>query len=137
MVAIEGFEPLPKPRVLAAFDRDGAPRLQLREPGLQLLHLGRAGSDRDPDRRGVGHRRVEVGLLAQQPDPDAAGEMDGAPVRFLTTRDDLQQRRLAGPVGTDQADPLAARERGGDRVEDHEVADLAADAFKAQDAHGA
>ncbi len=59
------------------------------------------------------------------------------PVGLVDAGGDPQQRRLAGAVRPDQPDPLADRDRGVDRVEDHERADLAGDAREAEERHQA
>ena len=50
---------------------------------------------------------VERRLLRQEADARLAEPGDLAGIGRLQPREDAEQRRLAGPVGTDQADPLA------------------------------
>ncbi len=78
---------------------------------------------------------VEVGLLRQQAEARLARQPHEPAISLLAAGDDLEERGLAGPVGAHQADALTAGERGADRVEDDEVADLAAHALEAQDGH--
>ena len=61
---------------------------------------------------GRGHERlVEVGLLGEQPEGQAALAMDLAAVRLVASGGEPEQRRLAGAVRPDQADPVAERDR--------------------------
>ena len=76
-----------------------------------------------------------MGLLGEQAEGQAALAVDLAAVRLVATGGQAQQRRLAGAVRPDQADPVAERDRGVDGVEDDERADLAGHAGQAQDAH--
>ena len=78
-----------------------------------------------------------MGLLREQAEGQAALAMDLAEVGLVATRRQAEQRRLAGAVRADQADPVAEGDRGVDRVEDDEGADLAGDARQAEDAHRA
>ena len=64
---------------------------------------------------GRGHERlVEMGLLRQQPEGQAALAMDLAEVRLVAPGGEAEQRRLAGAVRADQPDPVAERDRGVD-----------------------
>ena len=88
----------------------------------------------------VGRRHedlVEVGLLREEAERQAALAHDLAPIRFVATRCEPEQRRLAGAVGPDEADPVAQRERDVDPVEDDERPDLAGDLGEAEDRHQA
>ena len=59
-----------------------------------------------------GHERlVEVGLLGEQPDGQAALAVDLAAVGLVAAGGDPQQRRLARPVRPDQPDAVAERDR--------------------------
>jgi hypothetical protein len=58
---------------------------------------------------------MTVDPLAVQP--------DGAVCRPLQTDDDLQERALAGPVGTDDGDDVAAVDPEGDVVDGRETAE--------------
>ena len=49
-------------------------------------------------------------LLGQEPDGDATLEGDQAVVRLLLAQDQLEQRGLAGAVGTDKAQAVLAIE---------------------------
>ena len=61
---------------------------------------------------------VELGLLREVADRQAPAHAEGAAVRRLDAGEDLRERRLAGAVGADEPDLLAAREREGRVVED-------------------
>ena len=60
-----------------------------------------------------------------------------AAVRLVAAGGQPEQRRLAGPVRSDEPDPVAERDRRVDPVEDHERADLAGHPRQAEDAHRA
>ena len=70
------------------------------------------------DGRALGQRR----LLLEHPDGGTRVEDRVAVVGVLEPRHDLEQRRLAGAVGPDDADLGAVQERQRDVVEDHLVA---------------
>ena len=76
-------------------------------------------------------------LLGQQTEARAASQVHAPRVGLQPARGDLEERRLAGAIGTHQAHALAAREGGGHGCQDDEVADLAADALETQDGHAA
>ena len=109
------------------------------ERGQSLGHqveVRRAGPDRLAQ-VGRGHeRRVEMGLLRQQPEAQAALAVDLAAIRLVAPGGQPQQGGLAGAVRSDQPDPVAERDRRVDRVEDDERPDLAGDAGEPEDAHG-
>ena len=63
-------------------------------------------------------------LLGEQPERQAALAMDLAAVGLIAAGGQPEEGRLAGAVGSDQADPVTQRDRGVDRVEDDEGADL-------------
>jgi hypothetical protein len=94
-------------------------------------------ADRRPQVRGGHERRVEVGLLGEHPQRQAALAVDLAPVGLVDARGDPQQRRLAGAVGAHQAHPVPDRDRRVDPVEDHERADLAANPEQPENRHSA
>ena len=74
---------------------------------LQLvLEVDQGGQARLDD---VDHRLPggEVGLLPEQADPDAGPDVEVAVIGLIVAGQELHQRRLAGAVGADQADPLA------------------------------
>ncbi len=99
------------------------------------LQLRRAVPDGRADVRGAHEGLVEMGLLREHPEGQAALADDLPGVRLVTARGDSKQGRLARAVRTDETDPVAERDRGIDRIEDHEVADLAGDRFEAKDRH--
>ena len=70
------------------------------------------------DRRaevGRGHEdRVEVGLLGEQAERQAALAQDLAPIGLVAARGEAQQRGLARAVRPNEADPVAERDRGDD-----------------------
>ena len=105
----------------------GHPSLALhrRQPLGHPIEMRRAGPDRGPQVRRGHERLVEVGLLGEQAERQAALAMDLAAVRFVTTGRQAEERRLARPVRADQPDPVAERDRRVDRIEDDERADLA------------
>ena len=61
--------------------------------------------------------------------------MDLAGIGFVAAGGQPHQRRLAGAVRSDEADPIADRDRRGDRVEDDERPDLAMDVGQPEDRH--
>ena len=73
-------------------------------------------------------------ILAEVTDGHAAIDRDLAFVGLILAGDQTEQRRLAGAVGADEADLLAALERGGGLDEDDLVAILLADIVEAN--HG-
>ena len=95
----------------------GDPLLALhrRQPLGHPIEVRRAGPDRGPQVRRGHERLVEVGLLGEQPEAQAALAMDLAAVRLVATGGEAQERRLAGAVRADQADPVAERDRRVDR----------------------
>ena len=135
VVAVECLEALPEAAYSGACDGLRAVPLQLGQLALQPLDLRGAGPHGRSHGRRADEGRIQVRLLAQQPDARPGRDVDGPAIGVLAARDDPEQRRLAGTVGADQADTLAARERGADRIEDDEVTDLAAHIVQAQDAH--
>ena len=101
------------------------------------VEVGRAGPHRVPQVR-CGHERlVEMRLLGEQPDRQATLAMDLAEIGLVATSGEAEQRRLAGTVRTDEADPVADGDRRVDRVEDDEGADFAGHPREPQDAHRA
>ncbi len=101
------------------------------------VEVGRAGPNREPQGRRGHERLVEVRLLGEQADGQAALAMDLAAVRLVAAGGEAQEGRLAGAVGPDQPDPVAERDGRVDAVEDDERADLAGHAGQSQDAHRA
>ena len=61
--------------------------------------------------------------------------MDLAEIRLVPAGGQAEQGGLAGPVRPNQPDPVAQGDRGIDRIEDYEGADLAGDPGQPQDAH--
>ena len=109
--------------------------LEIGEPLAHRLDVRRAVADRRPEIGGRHERGVEVRFLGEQPDRQPAFVMDRPAVRLVAARRDPKERRLAGAVRPDQADPVVDRDRRGDLVEDHERPDLAPDALQPQDRH--
>ncbi len=108
------------------------------EVGERLGHpveVRGALADRGPKVRRGHELVVEMRLLGKQPERQPALPMDLAGVGFVAAGGQPHQRRLAGPVRSDEADPIADRDRGGDRVEDDERPDLAMDAGQPEDGH--
>ena len=80
------------------------------EPGE--IAAGLAGGDRHRPEDRVEHRRARdrrVAQLGEVADLDRVAEAQPAVERLEVAGDRAQQGRLAGPVRTDDADPLAAR----------------------------
>ena len=136
VVAAQVVEPLAEAGVLAGLDRRGARDSRARPAATSSRSTSAA-----PERTA----RSTLGAAA-----NAWSRLDSWP--SIPTRtplaawteprsgssapvDDPQQRRLAGTVGADQADALAARDGTADRIEDDEVADLPAHRVQTQDAH--
>ena len=84
----------------------------------QLARFGDALADR-VEHRGAGR---EQRLLRHVADAQALRLLQQAVVELLEPGDDLEQRRLAGAVAADQADPLARFERQRGAVEQGDVA---------------
>ena len=99
------------------------------------LEVRGAGPNGRPQVRGGHEGLVEVGLLPEQPDSQAALPDDLATIRLIAARRKSQQRGLAGAVRTDQADPVAERDRRLDRIEDDERPDLTGHLRQPQDRH--
>ena len=145
----EARERLVDPLVQRVAAKDVEPVLEVRVPGpggvpvvlepLQLdghrLEVRGAVADGCPQVRRRHERLVEVRLLAQQPEAQSSPPGHGAAVGLVAAGHDPQQRRLAGAVGADEADPLAGGDGGVDAVEDDEGADLADDPLEAHEAH--
>ena len=117
---------------------------RLGDPGVALHRGERLGhpvemrgacADRRPKIRGGHECLVEVGLLGEQPEGQSALPVDLAAVGLVTSSGEPEECRLARPVRSDQPDPIAERDRGIDRIEDHERADLAAHSRQPEDAH--
>ena len=85
--------------------------LQRRELGGHHVEVGRPRPDGGAQVRRGHERGIEVGLLGQQPDRQAALALDRAAIRLVAAGGQAQQRRLAGPVRPDEADPVAERDR--------------------------
>ena len=100
------------------------------------LEMRRAMAHGGPEVRRGHERLVEVRLLAEEAEAQAALARGDATVRLVDARRDPEQRRLAGAVRPDQAHALAGGDRRGDLVEDHERADLADDPLEPDERHG-
>ena len=77
-------------------------------------------ADRGPHVRRGRERRVEVRLLAEQPQARPRLRHHVAAVGLVTSRHDAQQRRLARAVRPHEPDPLADARWRRDPIEDHE-----------------
>ena len=85
--------------------------LQLAQPGAEVEELGRGRSDGGPE-VGRGHEGdVEVRLLGEQADGQAAFPAHVTEVRFVEPGRDPEQRGLARAVRADQPDPVAQGDR--------------------------
>ena len=132
-VAAEDLVLVEELRVLVA--RDGAGALHRRESLGHPVEVRGTGPDRLAQ-VGRGHERlVEMCLLGEETEGQAALSMDLAAVRLVAACRQPEQRRLARPVRTDQPDPVAERDRRVDGVEDDERSDLAGHAGQSEDAH--
>ncbi len=136
VVAIGGLEAVAQGGIGRRLHALSPAGLQLGELPFHALHLGGTTAHDGPHVRGPDHARVQVRFLREQLHARALGQVDPAAVRLLVPGDDLQQGRLARTVAADQTHALAARQRGRDRVEDDEVADLATHPIEAEDGHG-
>ena len=85
----------------------------------------------------VEHRQgaVEVRLLGQVADRDAAPDGDAAAIGRLLAGDDAQQRRLAAAVDANEADAIAFVNEQIDAVQQLALAELLADAFEGDQVH--
>ena len=137
VIAVERLEPLPQARVLRALHGRRALPLQVRAAAISSRSTSAA-----PDRTAVrtsgaaGERLVEVRLLAEQPDAHAARDVDAcrrrAPRGPLTI---LSSVVLPAPLAPTRPTRSPRAMDAADRIEDDEVADLAADGVEAEDAH--
>jgi len=100
------------------------------------VEVGGTLTHRRPEVRRRHECLVEVRLLGQQADRQLALVVNLTLVRLVTAGGDPEQRRLAGPVRADEADPIAESDRGVDRIEDDERSDLAVNVGQAEDRHG-
>ncbi|CAB5001197.1 unannotated protein [freshwater metagenome] len=111
-------------------------RAHLGEEGVVVgIGLGQLGGDRiEPIDHGLGlgdavlhvleHRLrlVELRLLEEDPDGVAVHELGLAIRHLVEAGHDLDKARLSGPVGADDADLRAGKEREGHVIEDDLVA---------------
>ena len=121
--------------VVARQQQDGEPRtgrLSARErvdPQIEPLREAELGRDRRKAGLGCGGPAVEVPaqglagtrveLLREVADREIArAEPDEAPLGLVEPREQAQQRRLAGPVRADDADPAARADGERDAAED-------------------
>lgn len=82
--------------------------------------MGLGGSVDEVADGGAGGRLV---TLDEHRDAGSPGGRDTARVRRLGAAEETEQRRLAGTVGSDDADPVAVVEPEGDAVEQGAGAD--------------
>ena len=109
--------------------------LELGELRSHRLEMGGTGTDGRPQ---VGRRHedgIEMRFLREHPERQAAFPRDRAAVWLVEPDGQPHERRLAGAVRPDEADPIAERDRRIDGVEDGERPDLAGDAHEPQDRH--
>ena len=85
--------------------------LHARQPLGHPIEVRGAGPDRRPQVRRGHERLVEMRLLGEQPEGQAALAMDLAAIGLVAAGGEAQQRRLAGAVRPDQPDPVAERDR--------------------------
>ena len=116
---------------------DAAFALERRERLGHPLEMGRPAPDRRAQVRGGHEHLVEMRLLGEEPEREAALPDDLAAIRFVASGREPEQRRLAGAVGTDQADPIAGRQGDVDLVEDDERPHLSGDFAEPQERHQA
>jgi hypothetical protein len=105
---------------------------------LQLLQLGRHRADGAGAVHHLRHRaatRHLAHVLAEIADGNAPIDRYLALVGLLLARDHPEQRRLARPIGADQADLLSLQERRGRLDEEDLVAILLADVVETNHVH--
>ena len=135
-VAAARFEPLLRRRVgphrLLVGGAGAHRRLQARQLGLGLLHVGAAGEDVVAERDRVVARRA----LVVQGHPRAFLQGDAARVGRPLAGEDAQQRRLADAVAPGERHPLARLELEGDVGEEQLAAGVEVDRGRCGDGHG-
>jgi hypothetical protein len=122
VVEAEAVQELDQPRLRA-------PALALVGDRLQVATLRQALAER----RRAGKRR----LLLDSDDPRAVAAAQLAVVELRGTRNDSEQRGLAGPVAPDQADALAVRDDEAGAVEQRVEAEGELGAGERDERHGA
>ena len=135
VIAVARLEPLAELGVRGRRDGVGTGGLHLGQLTFHALDIDGARSDGEADRLRAHERRVEVRLLGEQADGQAATRHDLAGIGLIAPGGQAQERRLAGAVDPDQADPIALGDGPADVIEDDEGADLAADGRQSQDGH--
>jgi hypothetical protein len=108
------------------------------ERGERLGHRVEVGGSLANGRAKIrrSHERVvEMRLLGEQAERQAALAVDGPTIGLVATGGKPQERRLAGAVRANQADPVTKGDRGRDRIEDDERSDLAVDGVQTEDRH--
>jgi hypothetical protein len=127
---------LPVPRVERLDSR--LQRVEVGSFGVRLVgvaddaRLGDALADRVEHRAGV----VEQRLLGHVANAQPLRLLQETVVELLETRDDLEQRRLAGAVAADQADALARLERQRCAIEQRDVTESEVGVGEGEDGHG-
>jgi hypothetical protein len=112
--------------------------VRVAEPVLELAQLGLALVEVRGRAAGVlldGAGRVLEQLLAQEADAHAARVRDEAGVRLVEASAHPEERRLPGPVRTDETDAVPFAEAERDVVEQLAVAEPAPDGLDRQEAH--
>ena len=112
--------------------------LRVGHGGLKLLELGRDAADRSGAVHDLGHGAMPrhfADILIEIADSDAAIDRHLALVGRFLAGDHTEQRRLAGPIGPNKANPLALQERGRSFDEQEMIAILLADVFETNHDH--
>ena len=131
-----GVHPLlPVPRV-KRFDA-GLQRIQVDAVGVLLVRLTHRARLGHTLADGIEHAvaGLEHGLLRHVTDAHALRHLQQPVVEFFESGNDLQHRRLAGAVASDQAEPLAGIQREGCVIEQGHVAKGQVGIGKREDGH--
>ena len=110
---------------------------ELSKGSLELLQPSGTRSNGQPQARRLDEARVDVRLLTEHGDRQAAFAMDLAQIGLVEAGHEPQQGRLPRAIGADEADSVASGDGRVDVVEDHEIADLANDPSQPHDRHQA
>ena len=112
--------------------------LRVRHGGLKLLQLGPNGAHRPGAVHDLGHGAMPrhfANVLVEIADGDAAIRRHLALVGRILAGDHTEQRRLAGSIRSDKANPLAFQETGRSLDEQEMIAVLLADVFETNHDH--
>jgi hypothetical protein len=99
VVAVTGLEPLAELGVGGCADGVGARPPPSRPTRAPYVDIDGARSDGEADRVGAHERRIEVRLLREQTDGQAATWHDLARIGLVAPGGQAEERRLAGTVG--------------------------------------